>query len=381
MGGTSTDVALLDREINMTTEGVIGCYPIGVPMVDMHTIGAGGGSIAFIDSGGMLQVGPRSAGADPGPACYGKGGKDATVTDANLVLGRLIHDVAFADNMKLDKQLAVSAIEKLANQIGLPIGETALGVVRIATEHMAGAIRLISVNRGYDPKEFLLASFGGAGGLHVCSVAEAMQMSHAIVPAYSGVFSALGMLVADQGRQFTRTVSAALKKLQPENLEKQFEKLARHGKEQLVGEHFLVENLVVKRSVDMRYIGQSYTLNVPWDDLRNTEEAFKTLHQTRYGYALQADTEIVNLRVKVVHHGPQVTFPEIAAEPDSYGEKSTENYGENELFRVLARNEISANQKIQGPAIITEYSSTIFVEAGWAACSDGYGNLLLSKLN
>jgi N-methylhydantoinase A len=118
MGGTSTDVALLDREINMTTEGVIGCYPIGVPMVDMHTIGAGGGSIAFIDSGGMLQVGPRSAGADPGPACYGKGGKDATVTDANLVLGRLIHDVAFADNMKLDKQLAVSAIEKLANQIG-----------------------------------------------------------------------------------------------------------------------------------------------------------------------------------------------------------------------------------------------------------------------
>jgi N-methylhydantoinase A len=120
-------------------------------MVDMHTIGAGGGSIAFIDSGGMLQVGPRSAGADPGPACYGKGGKDATVTDANLVLGRLIHDVAFADNMKLDKQLAVSAIEKLANQIGLPIGETALGVVRIATEHMAGAIRLISVNRGYDP--------------------------------------------------------------------------------------------------------------------------------------------------------------------------------------------------------------------------------------
>ena len=381
MGGTSTDVALLDREINMTTEGVIGCYPIGVPMVDMHTIGAGGGSIAFIDSGGMLQVGPRSAGAAPGPACYGKGGKDATVTDANLVLGRLIHDVAFADNMKLDKQLAVSAIEKLANQIGLPIGETALGIVRIATEHMAGAIRLISVNRGYDPKEFLLASFGGAGGLHVCSVAEAMQMSHAIVPAYSGVFSALGMLVADQGRQFTRTVSAALKKLQPENLEKQFEKLARHGKEQLVGEHFLVENLVVKRSVDMRYIGQSYTLNVPWDDLRNTEEAFKTLHQTRYGYALQADTEIVNLRVKVVHHGPQVTFPEIAAEPDSYGEKSTENYSENELFRVLARNEISANQKIQGPAIITEYSSTIFVEAGWAACSDGYGNLLLSKLN
>ena len=381
MGGTSTDVALLDREINMTTEGVIGCYPIGVPMVDMHTIGAGGGSIAFIDSGGMLQVGPRSAGADPGPACYGKGGKDATVTDANLVLGRLIHDVAFADNMKLDKQLAVSAIEKLANQIGLPIGETALGVVRIATEHMAGAIRLISVNRGYDPKEFLLASFGGAGGLHVCSVAEAMQMSHAIVPAYSGVFSALGMLVADQGRQFTRTVSAALKKLQPENLEKQFEKLARHGKEQLVGEHLLVENLVVKRSVDMRYIGQSYTLNVPWDDLRNTEEAFKTLHQTRYGYALQADTEIVNLRVKVVHHGPQVTFPEIAAEPDSYGEKSTENYAENELFRVLARNEISANQKIQGPAIITEYSSTIFVEAGWDACSDGYGNLLLSKLN
>ena len=379
MGGTSTDVALLDSEINMTTEGVIGRYPVGVPMVDMQTIGAGGGSIAFIDSGGMLQVGPRSAGATPGPACYGKGGKEATVTDANLVLGRLIDGVALADNMKLDKRLAVSAIEKLAIQIELSLEDTALGIVKIATEHMAKAIRMISVNRGHDPKQFLLASFGGAGGLHVCSVAEAMQMARAIVPVYGGVLSALGMLVADQGRQFTRTVSIGCKEVRTENLEKQFEKLARHGSDQLVDEGLLIEKLVVKRSVDMRYTGQSYTLNVPWGDIQNTGEAFKNLHRTRYGYALESDTEIVNICVKVVHHGPQVRLPEINGEPDSDRGNFEEIHYGTEPFKVLARDNILANQEIQGPAIITEYTSTTFVEAGWTACADRYGNLMLSR--
>ena len=207
MGGTSTDVALIDGKINTTIEGQIERYPIGVPMVDMHTIGAGGGSIAFVDSGGMLKVGPHSAGADPGPACYAKGGEFATVTDANLVLGRLLVSSALAGSLTLSLAKSKSAIKALGEVLGMCIEETALGIITIANEHMAKAIRLISVNRGYDPSEFVLASFGGAGGLHVCSIAEAMQMKQAIVPVYAGVLSALGMTVADRGRQFTRTVA------------------------------------------------------------------------------------------------------------------------------------------------------------------------------
>ncbi|MFL2874315.1 MAG: hydantoinase/oxoprolinase family protein, partial [Pseudohongiellaceae bacterium] len=202
MGGTSTDVALIDKNIETTTEGRIGPYPIGVPMLDMHTIGAGGGSIAFIDEGGLLRVGPQSSGAEPGPACYGKGGLEATVTDAHLVLGRLSDKSDLAGGIKLDKNLANREISKLSTRLGLTIEEAANGIIQIANEHMIKAIRLISVNRGYDPKDFVLFSFGGAGGLHVCEIAEGMQMEKAIVPAYGGVLSALGMLVADRGRQF-----------------------------------------------------------------------------------------------------------------------------------------------------------------------------------
>ena len=198
---------LIDKNIETTTEGRIGPYPIGVPMLDMHTIGAGGGSVAFVDEGGLLRVGPKSSGAEPGPACYGKGGLEATVTDAHLVLGRLSEKSGLAGGLKLDKNLANRQISKLSTRLGLTIEEAANGIIQIANEHMIKAIRLISVNRGYDPKDFVLFSFGGAGGLHVCEIAEGMQMEKAIVPAYGGVLSALGMLVADRGRQFVRTVN------------------------------------------------------------------------------------------------------------------------------------------------------------------------------
>jgi N-methylhydantoinase A len=209
MGGTSTDVALLDGAPVTTNEGRIADLPIGVPMVDMHTIGAGGGSIAALDSGGMLQVGPRSAGASPGPVCYGQGGTEVTVTDAHVVLGRISAETTLAGGLKLDRDAATRALEALGDAMGVDAKTAAEGVLAVANEQIAGAIRLISVNRGYDPKEFTLTSFGGAGGLHVCALAEAMNMTRALVPVHGGVLSALGMIVAQPGRQHSRTATCA----------------------------------------------------------------------------------------------------------------------------------------------------------------------------
>ena len=196
MGGTSTDVALIDKEIQLTTESRVGGYPVAVPMIDMHTIGAGGGSIAYIDEGGLLKVGPESAGADPGPACYGKGGKIATVTDANVLLGRLPGHAALGGELALDKSAARTAILSLAKQANMSCERVAQGIIDVANEHMAQALRVISIERGVDIKDYTLLSFGGAGGMHVCALADALNMRKALVPVYAGVLSAFGMLVA-----------------------------------------------------------------------------------------------------------------------------------------------------------------------------------------
>ena len=260
-------------------------------MEGVLTIGAGGGSIAYVDSGGMLQVGPRSAGAQPGPACYGQGGTEATVTDANLVLGRLVADVSLAGDLQLDRELAIKAVAKIADQIGLSVEETALGIVSVANEHMARAIREISVNRGHDPADFMLASFGGAGGLHVCALAEAMHMRQAIVPNRGGVLSAMGMLVAPRGRQFARTVNRDSEAADSASLENEFRELAELGKLELLAEGLAAENLGYHRSADLRYKGQSYTLNVPWEDTQQAIDAFQAKHRQRYGYDMAVAVE------------------------------------------------------------------------------------------
>ncbi|MCP4040904.1 MAG: hydantoinase/oxoprolinase family protein, partial [Gammaproteobacteria bacterium] len=231
MGGTSTDVALIDGEIHLTSEGHIGRYPVGVPMVDMHTIGAGGGSIARLDAGGMLQVGPESAGADPGPACYGNGGGEPTVTDANLVLGRLRADAFLGGAMILDESAARNVMKDLGRELNLSQQGAAEGVIRVANEHMARALRVISVERGIDPRGMALVSFGGAGGLHVCALAEALGMKKALVPIHAGVLSALGMLVAPPGRQLSRTLNGLLRELPEEIMEREFLELETRGKE------------------------------------------------------------------------------------------------------------------------------------------------------
>ena len=379
MGGTSTDVALLDGAISTTSEAFIDRYPIAVSMVDMHTIGAGGGSIAFVDSGGMLQVGPRSAGADPGPACYDKGGVEPTVTDANLLLGRLQADVALAGSLVLNRDKARAAIAEIADKIGLSVEETAQGILSIANEHMAKAIRLISVNRGHDPQEFVLASFGGAGGLHVCALADAMQMHKAIVPVHGGVLSALGMVVAHRGRYFSKTLGIAAGEIDEASLDAEFEALERHGIEQLSEEGLAPASLVRARSADMRYCGQSYALNIPWESTDQALADFRQLHGKRYGYSHNTGVELVNIRVNVSAPNKRFNLPEKAAASDCNNIRHSRVYGHEDKAVVVARSEMQAGQRLSGPAIITEYSATTFVEPLWTVEVDRLGNLLLEK--
>ena len=379
MGGTSTDVALLDGEISTTNEGTIAQYPIAVSMVDMHTIGAGGGSVAVIDRGGMLQVGPRSAGADPGPACYGKGGTEATVTDANLVLGRLVPEITLAGGLRLKLQLALNVIQKLADKAELTVVQVAEGIVSVANEHMAKAIRLISVNRGHDPREFVLSSFGGAGGLHVCALAEAMSMRRAIVPVHGGVFSALGMVVANRGRQFSKTLGLETSRSEESELGFEFDTLEQIGRQQLALEGLSADSLTARRTVDIRYIGQSYALNVAWTNRQQAMAAFQQLHQRRYGYIHKGAMELVTLRVSVVFENPGFALPAVGAEGSCNKPESSMVYDDAVKARVVATAALQPGEEVVGPAVISEYSSTTFVAPGWSAHRDRFGNILLEQ--
>jgi N-methylhydantoinase A len=379
MGGTSTDVALLDTKIRTSNESSISHYPIAVPMVDMETIGAGGGSIAYVDTGGMLQVGPCSAGADPGPACYDRGGHDATVSDANVVLGRLQSDSVLAGDLTLSLESAQASLEPLAQRIGLSIEETALGIIDIANEHMAKAIRLISVNKGHDAKEFTLASFGGAGGLHVCALADAMAMKNALVPIHGGVLSAFGMVVADQGRQFSKTLSLDVQLIDEKSLEDQFAQLEAGGMEQLALEGLHPSVLASKRSVDLRYQGQSYTLNIDWHALPSVLDAFEQLHRQRYGYSHDGPIELLTIRVNLSTEKIPFVLPQLIKQPHCNNIRHCKVYGETEQARLLARADMYPGESIEGPAVITEYSATTFVATNWSVAVDGFGNLLLQK--
>jgi len=308
MGGTSTDVAMIDHDIQLTTEGYIGEFPVAVPMVDMHTIGAGGGSIASVDSGGLLQVGPESAGADPGPACYGHSGIFATVTDANLVLGRLQADAFLAGAMKLDIQAATTVIENMATQLTLGIHETAMGIIKLANEHMAQALRVMSVQRGLDPREMSLVSFGGAGSLHVCALADSLSITKVLVPVHGGVLSAFGMLVAPKARYLSHSFSSLVEKINYDDLINGFENLEQQGIIALQQEGVSKKDLTINYEIDLRYAGQSSFISVPIDSpisndtntkLEHAQKIFQQRHKQRYGHKMELVIEIVNIRLTV----------------------------------------------------------------------------------
>ena len=380
MGGTSTDVALIDGEIQLTSEGLIAGYPVAVPMIDMHTIGAGGGSIARVDTGGLLHVGPESAGADPGPACYGRGGGAPTVTDANMVLGRLPEVVALGGSMALDLEAAHAAVGRLAAALGITTERAASGIIRLADEHMAEALRVISVRRGLDPRDYTLVSFGGAGGLHVCALADILGMRQALVPAHAGVLSALGMLVAPPGRELSRALTRGFEDLDQALVEAELEALAARGTAELEAEGTAAVHR--RDTLDLRYRGQSYTLNVPWEGaLPRAAGAFDRLHRQRYGHRLDLPIELVNVRVglkadrvppRLPPHVPRTGRGPVARVAMAAG---------CEPVPVYPRDHLTVHSRLAGPAIVIDPMATTWVAGHWSASVDDGGNLVLERLD
>jgi N-methylhydantoinase A len=379
MGGTSTDVAVIDGEPRLTTTGRIAGFPVALPMVDMHTIGAGGGSIARLDVAGMLRVGPESAGADPGPACYGRGARIATVTDANLVLGRLDPDGFLGGRMRLDPRAAREAIAAIAQRMGVGVEEAALGIVRLADEHMARALRFISVQRGLDPRDFILTSFGGAGGLHVCALADALGMRRALVPVHAGVLSALGMLVTPAGRTLTRTRLGLLRDASDHDIAAAFGDLAEHAVSELESEGFARTQLQVAPSLDLRYRGQSHTLNLRWNRLSDIVDAFHQGHQERYGHRLDLPIELVNLRVRVRGPFPELDLPTPTTDSNARPGAFVQAFGCERPVEVLSRGTLLERGVLAGPGIIADPIATTWVAAGWYASLDAVGSVRLIR--
>ncbi len=380
MGGTSTDVALLEGEIRLTNQGKIASYPVAVPMADIHTIGAGGGSIAFVDAGGLLQVGPASAGAHPGPACYGRGGTAPTVTDANLVLGRLRSDAFLGGRMQLDKSAAASALQPLADQLQISVTELAFGIIRIANESMIQALRVISIQQGHDPRDFQLMSFGGAGGLHICDLADALDVTDAIVPLNSGVLSALGMLAAQPGRELVKTHQGILQQLHDEALTAELNALLKIAQRELKDEGII--HTQHQYHLDLRYLGQTFSIAIAYHDITTAIADFHAMHSRLYGHALDKAVELVNLRVHVEAVRPPFTLPTSLAVNATQQHRETVYgaiVGEANPVPIYRREMLPDACLLNGPALITEDHTTVFLKSGWLASKDELGNLKLTR--
>jgi N-methylhydantoinase A len=381
MGGTSTDVSLIDGEPTLTLEAAISGYPVKTPMLDIHTVGAGGGSIAYKDPGGSLAVGPESAGADPGPICYGKG-KHITVTDANLYLGRLIADNFLGGRMRLDTQRMDTAMNELAESLGLTPAELAEGVLAVANANMERAIRVISVERGFDPREFALFSFGGAGGMHAAHLAKLLNMAQVFVPVNPGILSALGMLMADVIKDYSQTVMLAASDVSATGLDQLFAPLEERGLEELVAEGVHRDNVALERFLDMRYEGQSFEIIVPVTE--DPAEAFHAAHEKTYGYRNQAKpVQIVNVRLRSrgTPDKPRLQKAPMAGETPStealLGTRAVVFDGESLETAIYDREKLMPGNRFAGPAVVTEYTSTILVPPFAKARVDEYANLIL----
>ena len=376
MGGTSTDVALISSNAGLRTSTgfqIMG-MPVAVPMLEIHTVGAGGGSLASFDPGGALKVGPQSAGADPGPVCYGRG-VQPTVSDANLLLGRLDADWFLGGRMKLDEAAARHHFEK--SKAGLASVEMfAEGVIRVADSHMEGALRKISVEQGHDPRDFVLVSFGGAGPLHACALARALRIPKILIPAFPGALSAYGILVSDLVRDYSRTVMVPAEC--DASLVTHFEALEELGSRDMRSEGLTA---VAVRSLDVRYAGQGYELNVGWSTDFVTQ--FHRLHEQRYGYSdPERRLEIVNARVRMIAATQQFES-ERKVSRDGDGKqaiiKEKPIYSENRRLNAAVhdRSLLHAGDRFDGPALVVEYSATTFLPPAAHACVDEYLNIII----
>jgi N-methylhydantoinase A len=373
MGGTSTDVApVVAGQVATTSESVVAGIPIGLPMVDVHSVSAGGGSIAWVDDGGALRVGPRSAGADPGPAAYGRGGTEPTVTDANLVLGYLADGATLGGEVVLDAGLARAALERLGEQIGLDAVGAAAGVVGVANAGMTKALRVISVERGLDPRGFALVAFGGAGPMHACALAEELDVGTILVPKAGGVLSALGLAISDVRRDYMRPLHAPL--AEATSLADAFAELERAAEGDLDAPE-------LARRADLRYPGQAFELTVAGRDREELAAAFHEAHERRYGFRLEgAPVELV--AVRVVARQP-VDRPELvdppAAEAPAPGRREAAFNGERMGVPVLRRADLGAGSEVAGPAVVEFPETTCVVRPGWRGRVDDHGTLVLER--
>ncbi len=380
MGGTSTDVSLINESIPFSTDTEISSIPVKVPIIDIHTVGAGGGSIAYVDKGGALNVGPESAGADPGPVCYGKG-ENITVTDANLFLGRLIPDFFLGGNMKLDKERTNLYMKKLAKQINLSPIELAEGILTIANTKMEKAIRVISVEKGYNPEEFTLFSFGGAGGMHAVFLAKALNIPKVLVPRNPGILSAMGMLMADIIKDYSSTVMLSEKEAKYEAIKELFSILEKKAREDLKKEG--AEDILFERYLDMRYKGQSFEVKVPFS--QNFIKEFHNKYEKIYGFKnLDRETQVVNIRLRAIGktEKPEIEKIEKGSEKIDnkaiLGKTKTVFNGEEIETYIIDRKHLKANNKIDFPSIVVEYSSTIVIPPECFAYVDEFGNLIIN---
>ena len=382
MGGTSTDVALLSGQMQTTVESTVSGLPVAVPMLEIHTVGAGGGSIARFDRGGALRVGPHSAGAEPGPICYGRGDQP-TVTDAHAVLGHFSNAGLLGGAFLLDVERARKRMETLRGPFR-NVQQFAEGILAVANAVMEKAIRVISVGRGHDPRDYVLIAFGGAGGLHACALADALEMRGVLLPIFPGGLSALGILRADVVKEFSRTVLLAVSagRRTPNELGTFFRRLEHDAFRALRHEGFATPKIRLERRLDVRYTGQAYELTIPATG--DFVEAFHRAHEQRYGYHDPSRAvEIVNLRCRATGITEKPRLSKIpraargATRPSARAVRCVFD-GKMETAVWIARQELRAGHSFDGPAIVTEYSATTLVPRGWKAQVDDYGQIFLT---
>ncbi|MFC4439613.1 MULTISPECIES: hydantoinase/oxoprolinase family protein [Natrialbaceae] len=381
MGGTSSDVSLVrDGEAERTTDAEIDGLPIRTPMVDVNTVGAGGGSIAWVDAGGALRVGPRSSGADPGPACYGRGGTEPTVTDANVVLGYIGPETALGGEMTLDVEAARDALERLADEAGLESAlEAARGVYRVANATMTRTVRSVTVERGHDPREFALVAFGGAGPMHAGALAESLEVDRVVVPRPGGVLSAFGLLAADESYDAARTVQVDLANAETGRLEDVYDELVAN----VLSDVSDSRTAQVERGADCRYAGQSFELTVPVDESFDSDavrERFHAAHKRAYGYRMDEGIEVVTLRTSATVEGASPTVRHAGSGDARIGTREAQfpGHGARETA-VYDRDRLDPGTPVTGPAVLEQAESTTVVPPSWAGEVLEDGTLVMTE--
>lgn len=395
MGGTTFDISIIDKGMpRKTTWGGVGEYPIKLPMVDMKTIGAGGGSLAWVDESGMLNVGPQSAGSDPGPACYGWGGTLPTVSDANLVLGRLNPQYFLGGKLSLYPEKAEKVIkEHVADKMGLSVEEAALSIIRIVNANMAKGISGVSVQRGYDLREFILVPFGGAAANHAVDIAAELGIGKIVIPPMCGNLSAVGLVVADVSHDYVRTLAKRQHEIDLKELLDVFRAMEKEGIRQLKEENVEDKDVLIEWSADLRYEGQSWELNTPIErtpalgerEMQNLLSSFHDLHQRVYSYSEPKSTvEFINLRVRAIGRIPSLTLPKEKEAPTPLSKAMKEKrriYFKDKGFvevPIYERDRFGSGTKIPGPCLIEETISTAIIPEGWVGVIDEFKNIVIT---